>query len=89
MFAVHEAFVRNLLARFSDITAQRVYEELCARQRAQLQRAQLQHLVAGRVLSPRAWPLHEDRHQALAPRVDVAAADRQALVIVGITASSR
>lgn len=28
----HEAFIRNLLARFPDITAQRVYEELCARQ---------------------------------------------------------
>ena len=31
MLDVHEAFVRDLLARFPDITAQRVYEELCAR----------------------------------------------------------
>ena len=29
---VHEGFVRDLLARFPDITAQRIYEELCARQ---------------------------------------------------------
>ena len=27
----HEGFVQNLLARFPTITAQRVYEELCAR----------------------------------------------------------
>ncbi|TMQ07139.1 MAG: IS21 family transposase [Deltaproteobacteria bacterium] len=32
MLDLHEVFVRNLLARFPDITAQRVYEELCARQ---------------------------------------------------------
>src|SRR5262249_27267620 len=35
---------------------------------AQLQRAQLQHFVAGRVLPPRARPLHADCHQALARR---------------------
>jgi transposase len=28
----HEPFIRDLLARFPDITAQRVYEELCARE---------------------------------------------------------
>src|SRR6266853_855304 len=28
----HRDFIRDLLARFPDITAQRVYEELCARQ---------------------------------------------------------
>ena len=32
MLDAHEGFVRNLLARFPDITAQRVYEELQARQ---------------------------------------------------------
>jgi hypothetical protein len=44
---------------------------------AQLQRAQLQHLIAGRVLPPRTGPLHADRHKALARRLDVAAAARQ------------
>jgi hypothetical protein len=32
MLDAHEDFVQELLARFPDITAQRVYEELCARQ---------------------------------------------------------
>ena len=32
MLDAHEAFIRDLLARFPDITARRVYEELCARQ---------------------------------------------------------
>jgi len=32
MLDVHEGFVQDLLARFPEITAQRIYEELCARQ---------------------------------------------------------
>jgi transposase len=32
MLDAHGDFIRDLLARFADITAQRVYEELCARQ---------------------------------------------------------
>jgi len=32
MLDAHQDFLRDLMARFPDITAQRVYEELCARQ---------------------------------------------------------
>lgn len=32
MLDVHESFVADLLTRFPDMTAQRIYEELCARQ---------------------------------------------------------
>jgi hypothetical protein len=38
---------------------------------AQLQRAQLHHLIARRVLPPCPRPLHADCHQALARRLDV------------------
>jgi transposase len=32
MLDAHEGFIQDLLARYPDITAQRIYEELCARQ---------------------------------------------------------
>ena len=50
---------------------------------AQLQRAQLQHLVARRVFPPGARPLHANRDQALARRLDVATADWQSLAARG------